>query len=132
MPDMMTPEEIVEDAAAVGVVLYLDYDKLRFYGTRPADWKERSAQWLSQRAAVIEYLKNPTTEHRQRIGKAMLTAVKIRQGLPCIYLGNLINPKPNCGCGPLHKCAIYGECVISGQGAGTWRSCMGCQNYTIQ
>ena len=81
---------------------------------------------------VIEYLKNPTAAHRQRIGKAMLTAIKIKQGLPCIYLGSLINPKPNCGCGALHKCAIYGECVINGQGAGKWRSCTGCQNYTIQ
>ena len=125
----MTPEEIVEEAARFNVIFYLDYDKLRYFGHPPENWMSLCAAWLPQREAVVEYLKNPSEEHRKRIGSAMLTTIKARRGLPCVYLGELINPKPSCGCGALHKCAIYGECVISGKGAGKWRVCTNCQNY---
>ena len=51
---------------------------------------------------------------------------------PCVYLGELIEKKPFCGCGARHKCAIYGECVVSGKGAGKWRVCTECQNYKTE
>ena len=125
----MNAEKIVDDAAALGVILFLDFNKIRFYGSLPQDWIERTKEWLPYRDAVIEYLKNPSEEHRKRVGSAMLATIKARRGLPCIYLGELINPKPSCGCGAQHKCAIYGECVLSGKGAGKWRVCTNCQNY---
>lgn len=128
----MTPEEIVEKAAELGVVFYLDYDKLRYFGQPSTNWMQLCAEWLPYRQAVIEYLKNPSETHRKRVGAAMLATIKARRGLPCIYLGELINPKPVCGCGAQHKCAIYGECVVSGQGAGKWRVCTNCQNYRME
>lgn len=128
----MTPEEIVEQAAELGVIFFLDYDKIRFYGKTPKDWIYITEKWLPQKQDVIEYLKNPSDTHRKRVGDAMLALIKARRGLPCIYLGELINPKPSCGCGAQHKCAIYGECVVSGKGAGKWRVCTECPNYKME
>ena len=48
---------------------------------------------------------------------------------PCVFLGELVNPKPFCGCGSQHKCSIHGECVLTGNGAGKFKVCTNCENY---
>lgn len=127
---MITASQIVEDAAALGVVLALDPSgKMMFYGTLPPDWTDISKAWLADRASVITYLLNPTAEHRTRIGKAMAAAVKIRAGVKCVSLGVLIEARPSCGCGARHQCAIHGECVVSGSGGGRWKVCTKCLDF---
>lgn len=127
---MITASQIVEDAAALGVVLALDPSgKMMFYGTLPPDWTDISKAWLADRASVITYLLNPTAEHRTRIGKAMAAAVKIQAGVKCISLGVLIEARPSCGCGARHQCAIHGECVVSGSGGGRWKVCTKCLDF---
>lgn len=47
---------------------------------------------------------------------------------PCVYLGELVNPKPACGCGALHKCEKYGEAVLTGA-HNKYRVCSQCNDY---
>lgn len=129
--DAISAEMLVDAIAALGVILFLDFNTLRFFGALPGNWIELVRQWLPRRQEIVEYLKSPSEAHRKRVGSAMLATIKARRGLPCIYLGELVNPKPSCGCGAMHKCAIYGECVVSGRGAGKWRVCTNCQNYKV-
>lgn len=127
---MITASQIVEDAAALGVVLALDPSgKMMFYGTLPPDWTDTSKAWLADRASVITYLLDPSAEHRIRIGRAMAAAAKIRAGDKCVSLGVLIEARPSCGCGARHQCAIHGECVVSGSGGGRWKVCTKCLDF---
>ena len=127
---MIDAIQIVDDAAAKGVVLALDPSgRMIFYGTLPADWTDLSGAWLADRASVITYLLDPSAEHRIRIGKAMAVAAKIRAGVKCVSLGELIEERPACGCGARHQCSIHGECVVSGSGGGRWKVCTNCQDF---
>ena len=127
---MITATQIVEDAAAKGVVLALDPSgRMIFYGTLPPNWTDLSKAWLADRASVITYLRNPSAEHRVRIGKAMAAEAKIRAGVKCVSLGVLIEARPSCGCGARHECAIHGECVLSGSGGGRWKVCTKCLDF---
>jgi hypothetical protein len=127
---MIIATQIVEEAAAKGVVLALDPSgKMMFYGTLPPDWTDLSKAWLADRASVITYLLEPSTEHRTRIGKAMAAAAKTRAGVKCVSLGELIEERPSCGCGARHQCAIHGECVVSGNGGGRWKVCTQCLDF---
>jgi hypothetical protein len=129
----MTPEDIFDDAYALGIVFYRAADAtLQYYGKLPPDFITLSERWIPGREAFLEYLKEPKPEHRKLIAKAMVVVAKSRLGLPCIYRGDLIQQTPSCGCGALHKCKIYGECVLSGNGGGKWRVCTGCLNYTVE
>lgn len=126
----MTPEQIVEDAAAAGMVLYVQDGTLRYFGVRPADWYALSEQWLPYRSQVVRYLEAPTWVHRVRIAKATATQSRAVSGVPCRYRGLLLEAKPACGCGPRHGCEKYGECVLSGTGGGRWRVCTRCHDYS--
>jgi hypothetical protein len=129
----VTPQEIFNEAAALGVIFYRASDgALKYHGKLPTDFVTVCTPWLPYREAFLEYLKEPEPEHRKLIAKAMVIAAKSRLGLPCIYRGDLIQQTPSCGCGALHKCKIYGECVLSGNGGGKWRVCTGCLNYTVE
>jgi hypothetical protein len=128
MPD---PESIVESAAAMGVILYLDaVESLKMLGHRPPDWIRISASWLEQKAAIIHWLKTkPSHAHKIRIAKALSALSKARTGKPCLNLGPVIEAKPSCGCGARHQCRIHGECVVSGLSVTKWRSCLRCPDY---
>jgi hypothetical protein len=68
-------------------------------------------------------------EYAKLFRSQLIQRVKTVIKQPCIYLGELINPKPDCGCGAHHKCTMYGECVVSGKGAGKWQVCTQCESY---
>jgi hypothetical protein len=127
----MDAESIVSIAKENGVLLYQENGKLKFYGSIPANWLELTAQWLPFKPAVIAYLENPPWAHRVALAKAQAGLAKMRAGVPCQYLGKLIDPKPACGCGPLHECAKFGQCVTSGNSA-KYRKCTNCPEYKIE
>lgn len=127
----MSPEEIVEKAASLGVILFNDSGKLSFYGQIPSGWIELTKSWLLQKPSILSYLENPPWAHRVRLAKAQVAASKNRLNLPCIYLGELINPKPACGCGALHKCEKYGEAVLTGTN-NKYRVCSKCNDYATR
>lgn len=124
----MTPAEIIENAASMGVLLYLELGKIRYFGALPTNWVEVTEKWLDQRDKVIEYLANAPWAHRVRLAKAAAEMSR-RQSLPCIHLGPLIEAKPACGCGPRHHCSRHGECVLSGA-TNRWRVCSRCPDYS--
>lgn len=126
----MSPEDIVEAAAALGVVLYLDGGALKYSGRLPADWIAQAAPWLAQRAAVVTWLAEaPSHRHRIRMVKVAVANVKRRMKLPCIQLGKLLEQKPSCGCGPRHECGLHGDCVLTGA-SNRWRVCSRCDDYS--
>ena len=125
----MTPEEIVEKCFSLGVILYLEDGKLRYDGSLPSNWIEVVGQWLPYRDHVIEWLKKPSETHRLRMVKVAVAKIKKRMNLPCVHLGELIEKKPSCGCGARHKCAIHGECVVSGN-TNRWQICSRCPDYS--
>lgn len=124
----MNPEEIVDFAASLGVLLFNDSGKLSFYGQLPTEWIEIVRPWISQKQKILEYLENPVWAHRVRLAKAQAAASKRRLNLPCVYLGDLVNAKPACGCGPLHNCAKYGQAVLTGTSV-KYRACSRCPDY---
>ena len=128
MPD---PESIIESAAAMGVILYLDAtDSLKMLGHRPPDWIEQSRNWLERKADIVAWLKNkPSHKHKIRIAKALSALSKARTGKPCLHLGPVIEARPSCGCGARHECQIHGNCVVSGLTVTKWRSCLRCPDY---
>lgn len=128
----MDAETIVEQAAALGVVLYLDSGLLKASGKLPTDWVKITAGWLEQKDAVIKWLSDsPSEEHRKRMVRVAVNDIKKRMKLPCINLGELLEEKPSCGCGARHKCSIYGECVVSGNTT-KWRVCSRCNDYKAE
>jgi len=128
---MMTPEEIVESCAGVGVILYLNDDrKLSAWGKLPDDWMTRVSEWIQHREQVQEWLKTPSEQHASRMLAVRVAQVKMRLKKPCIHLGMLIEEKPSCGCGPRHQCSIHGECVTRGN-TNKWHICTSCVNFEV-
>lgn len=127
----MSPEEIVDHAATLGVFLFNDSGKLSFYGQLPVGWIETVKPWISEKQKILEYLENPVWAHRVRLAKAQAAASKKRLNLPCVHLGDLLNPKPACGCGALHGCAKYGQAVLTGS-SNQYRVCSRCPDYVAR
>jgi len=121
---------IIETAAAMGVILYLDAaDSLKMLGHRPPDWIDRTRDWLVHKDSIIQWLKRPTHNHKVRIAKALSALSKARTGKPCLHLGPMIDARPSCGCGARHECRLHGNCVVSGLAVTKWRSCLRCPDY---
>lgn len=127
----MTPGEIVEQAASLGILLFNDNGRIGHFGQLPSNFCDLSKAWLPFKQAVLDYLENPPWAHRVRLAKAQVAASKNRLNLPCVYLGELINPKPACGCGALHKCEKYGEAVLTGTN-NKYRVCSKCNDYAAR
>ncbi|CAB4160901.1 hypothetical protein UFOVP731_21 [uncultured Caudovirales phage] len=125
----MSPEQIVEEAARLGILLYVQDGRLKYFGTRPEGWLEISKSWLEFRNDIIKYLESPLWTHRVRLAKAFAAKAKSTSGIPCKFLGILLELKPSCGCGPRHSCEKYGDCVLSGSGGGKWKVCSQCSDY---
>ena len=126
----MTPESIVKLSSALGVLLYAQGDKIKHFGTLPANWIKLTESWLPMRQQVLQYLlNNPSPEHRLALAKASIRQAKIRAKVFCIHLGKMLEHKPSCGCGPRHQCAIYGECVLTGA-TDKWNVCSRCPDYS--
>ena len=127
----MNPERIIESAKTLGILLYQEGGNLKYFGNIPPNWVEISKEWLPFKSEVIAYLENPPWAHRVALAKAQTALAKSRAGFSCQYLGKLIDPKPACGCGPLHECAKFGQCVTNGNTA-KYRKCTNCPEYKIE
>lgn len=126
---LLTPNDIIEAAAALGVVLYRDLSgNLAFYGNPPPTWARITRDWLPLKDEVLRFLENPPGHHRARIARAMLARIRQQTGQACHHLGELLNPRPACGCGPLHRCGLHGEAVLHGN-TPRYRICTRCPDY---
>lgn len=127
----MTPEEIVEYASTLGLLLYKNGNQIDYFGQLPPNFVELFKAWLPYKPMILEYLENPVWGHRVRLAKAQAAASKKRLNLPCVYLGDLLNAKPACGCGALHGCAKYGQAVLTGS-SNQYRVCSRCPDYVAR
>jgi hypothetical protein len=126
----MNPEQIIESAASMGVILWSDSGVLRFHGQIPANWIQTTAAWLPHRAAVIQWLETSISQtHRFRVAKAQLAIMKQRSKAPCRHLGIELEKRPACGCGARHECGLHGSCVLTGN-TDRWRICSKCPDYS--
>ncbi len=123
----LTPAEIVAQAKELGVLLYLKGGELSFIGQTPTGWVAITREWLSGREAVIQWLQTPPWDHQTAVAKALADQSK-RRALPCVHLGDLVDPRPACGCGPLYTCEVFGQCVLMGN-TKSWKVCTGCDRY---
>lgn len=126
----MNPEDIVESAASMGVILWADAGVLRYHGQIPPNWKQTTTAWLPHRGAVIQWLHtNISQTHRFRVAKAQLAIMKQRSKVPCRHLGMELEKRPACGCGARHECGLHGSCVLTGN-TDRWRICSRCPDYS--
>ena len=123
----IAPDEIVAQAKALGVLLYLRGGQLSYIGQTPSGWVNITREWLPAREAVIQWLQTPPWDHQTAVAKALADQSR-RRALPCVHLGNLVDPRPACGCGPLYTCEIFGQCALTGN-TKAWRVCTGCDRY---
>jgi hypothetical protein len=123
----VTPAEIVAHAKALGVLLYLRGGELSYIGQTPPGWLSITREWLPAREAVIQWLKTPPWDHQTAVAKALADQSR-RRALPCAHLGDLVDPRPACGCGPLYTCEVFGQCVLTGN-TKAWKVCTGCDRY---
>jgi len=123
----LTPDQIVAQARELGVLLYLRGGQLSFVGQTPPGWVNITRDWLPHREDVIRWLQTPTWEHQTAVAKALADQSR-RRALPCVHLGNLVDPRPACGCGPLYTCEVFGQCVLNGN-TKAWKVCTSCERY---
>ena len=126
----ISPETILADAKALGVDLFWDGNRITTEGSLPDDWMEICRPWVPHIAELTKILpfRAPANSHVKPDARTLIAQTLQRKKEPCRFLGVMINPKPRCGCGPQHKCAIHGECVTGGTDA-YLKICSICESY---
>ncbi|WP_333568599.1 hypothetical protein [Sphingorhabdus sp.] len=78
-------------------------------------------------SAMVAPMESAATYQVERL--AIIERMKTRAATACVHLGELIDPKPACGCSALHSCTIHGECVRFGAQGSRFKSCSDCTDY---